>query len=213
MALVASVWAGESGGGFGVPEVIASMPLRLHGTTLQFGSRPVPSWMVCSLIFHFCFCSRVRELGISVGVCEKISGIRKSGLVRCWHVVLVYFFSQVRRVVGVSAARWVYLRVGLSLGLAWSLCADISKSAMSNLRRADLSLLLLPAVPAPVCMLDSVPSWWLYMLSVVSVLEVGSSCFIFVRSFSFVSVAPRAVPVCDVGCHSVLCRVSPSTCE
>ena len=116
MALVASVWAGESGGEFGVPEVIASMPLRLHGTTLQFGSRPEPSWMFCSLIFHFCFCSGVRELGISVGVCGKIPGIRKSGLVRCWHVVLVYFFSQVRRVVGVSAARWVYLRVGLSLG-------------------------------------------------------------------------------------------------
>ena len=152
MALVANVWAGESGVEFGVPEVIASIPLRLHGSALQFGSRPVPSWMCCSFIFHFCFCSKVRELGISVGVCEKIPGIRKSGLVRCWHVVLVYFFSQVRRVVGVSAARWVYLRVGLSLGFAWSLCADISKSAMSSLR-AVLSLLLLSTVP--VCMLDS----------------------------------------------------------
>ena len=32
------------------------------------------------------------EVGISVGGSTKVSRVRKSGLVMCWHVVRVYFF-------------------------------------------------------------------------------------------------------------------------
>ena len=56
------------------------------------------------------------ELGIKVGVSVKIPGLMKSGLVRCWQFILVYLLIQVRRLFGVSAARWVYLSMGLRLG-------------------------------------------------------------------------------------------------
>ncbi len=137
MASVASVW--DEGVDFGAPSVIASMPLRRHGTSLQFGSRPVPWYNCCSFIFHFSFCSAVRELGISVGGCVKISGVMNSGLVRCWHVVLVCFFYHVSSVVGVSAANCEYLRVRSSMGWLWSLCADMVNSAISC-SRASLSV-------------------------------------------------------------------------
>ena len=58
---------------------------------------------------------------MSVGGSSNVPWVRNSGLVMCWLVVFVYFLIQVRRGVGVSAARWVYLRVGSLLGVAWSL--------------------------------------------------------------------------------------------
>ena len=122
MASVASVWEEGSGIEFAVPAVSASMPLSCHGMSLQFGFKPVPWGICCSFIFHFSFCSTVRELGISVGGCGKISGVMNSGLVRCWHVVLVCFFNHVSSVVGVSAAKCEYLRAGSSVGWLWSLC-------------------------------------------------------------------------------------------
>ncbi len=41
MASVASVWEEGSGIEFALPAVSASMPLRCHGMSLQFGSKPI----------------------------------------------------------------------------------------------------------------------------------------------------------------------------
>ena len=62
----------------------------------------------------------------------KFSDATKSGLVRCWHVVFVYFLIQERRVVGISAARWVYSRTAM-LGVLWSLYDDMLRVAMLSL--------------------------------------------------------------------------------
>ena len=90
---------------------------------------------------------------MSVGGSSNVPGVRNSGLVMCWLVVFVYFFIQVRRGVGVSAARWVYLRVGSLLGVAWSLWAVQIKSAVSCLSSFFSSSLLSPVF---VCILERV---------------------------------------------------------
>ena len=109
MVLVASVCAVGSGVEFEIPEVRAITPFLCHGTVLQSGLRPVPRCMGCSFILHFSFCSVFMEVGINVGGSVKVTGVKNSGLVMCWHVVFVYFFIHVRRALGGSAARWVYL--------------------------------------------------------------------------------------------------------
>ena len=85
----------------------------------------------------------------------KAPGFRNSGLVMCWHVILVYFLIQMSRGVGVSAARWVYLSLGLWLGLKWSLWAVQIRSAMSCLMPILSSSSQTP-VPAFLCILEAV---------------------------------------------------------
>lgn len=116
MALVASAWAEGSGVGLGVPEVIARMPFCRHGTEHQSGFRPCPWCMYSSFIFHRFICSLVREFGINVGGSVKGPLVKNSGLIMCWHVVLVYLCIQFKSAIGVSAARWVYFS-GLLFGL------------------------------------------------------------------------------------------------
>lgn len=71
----------------------------------------------------------------------KFSDATKSGLVRYWHVVFVYFFIQERRVVGISAARWAYSSSAM-FGLLWSLYADMIRVAMLSLSSFGLFLIL-----------------------------------------------------------------------
>ena len=117
------------------------MPFLRHGVELHPGSKRVPSWMYSSLIFHWSFWCWVRELGISVGGSVKFSDATKSGLVRYWHVVFVYFFIQERRVVGISAARWAYSSSAMFC-LLWSLYADMIRVAMLSLSSFGLFLIL-----------------------------------------------------------------------
>ncbi len=94
----------------------------------------------------------------------KISGVMNSGLVRCWHIVLVYFRNQDNSVVGVSAARCVYLRAGSSLGWLWSLCADMIRSAMSSWSFCASAWSLLSGRSLsmmPLCLFERVSIWWL----------------------------------------------------
>ena len=86
----------------------------------------------------------------------NFSDAMKSGLVRYWHVVFVYFFIQERRVVGISAARWVYSSASM-FGLLWSLYADMIRVAMLSL--SSFGLFLFPVVVFTLIIFDRFSNW------------------------------------------------------
>jgi hypothetical protein len=76
--------------------------------------------MHSSFIFHRFICSLVREFGINVGGSVNGPLVKNSGLIMCWHVVLVYLCIQFKSAIGVSAARGVYF-CGLLFGFYFSI--------------------------------------------------------------------------------------------